>query len=471
METYGPEVCEIAAAAGLPPDPTQERALDGIFAIDRRGRPASFEAALIGPRQNFKTGTILMAELGWLFVTEERLVVHSAHELDTTEQAFNDLRNLIEGTPTLSRRLNPARGRDPGISAGNGRWAIELVDDRRVKYKARRDTAGRGLSGDKTVLDEGFAVTPAVIGSLYPVMATRLGAQVLWASSAGMRVSKALRDLRARGRVGDPRLLWFEYGDPDPGACAMVDCLHLVGTPGCRADDEELWRAINSAVTYGRIDMDTLRDFRRSMPAEEWCREFMVWWEDPPNEDGGSVIDPDRWAQLVNREAKQPPSAAVSLVVAPDRSRSAIGVAGAGRKGRTLVMVLVGPGTDWVVPRLQRLVAKRDVAEVSLPASSQAAVLVPELQAAGVEFEELSTRAMGRACSTFVRNVNGKRKRVEHVGQPELDGDVKVASTREAAGVEVWDQSEHDLVSLVAASTAAHRWSLLEDYDVMDSIG
>ena len=32
--TFGPEVCELAALAGLPPDPEQALALDALFALD-----------------------------------------------------------------------------------------------------------------------------------------------------------------------------------------------------------------------------------------------------------------------------------------------------------------------------------------------------------------------------------------------------------------------------------------------------
>lgn len=474
VETFGPEVADVCTAAGLEPDPTQELLLDLTFAIDRQARPIAFEVAGIGPRQNFKTAFIRQAELGWLYVTEERLIVHSAHELDTTEESFSELRNLIEDTPTLARKLDPTIGRDPGITSGNGKWAIQLLDGRRVKFKARTKTGGRGLTGSKTVLDEAFAVNPQMVGSLYPTMVTRASAQVLAMSSACMPDSTYLRTLRERGRRegGDKRLVYLEYGDPTPGACEKSDCLHGVGTPGCRADDEEAWREFMPAMEYGRIDLDLLRDMRRSMPVEEWCREFMVWHDDPPNL-GGGPIDPIRWGELKHAEAKQPGTAVVVLGVSPNRGRSTIAVAARGRKGRTLVMVLTGAGTEWVVKRLQRLMGKRDILEVALDPTTEASVLIPDLAAKNIEYHKLTSAEQGQARRRFARDVETtKKQKLEHVGQPELDAAVKNVRSKKAGKGEEWVPADQtvDITPAQAAASAAYRWKLVQANNPLDNI-
>lgn len=472
VETYGPEVAELNAASGVEPDPTQELLLDLTFAINRQALPVAFEVAGVGPRQNFKTAFIRMAEIGWLYVTEERLIVHSAHELDTTEDSFSELRNQIEGTPSLSRWLDPSVGRDPGITSGNGKWTIQLVDGRKVKFKARTKTGGRGLTGSKTVLDEAFAVTPSMVGSLYPTMVTRPTAQVLAMSSACLQDSTYLRTLRDRGRKGDKRLVYLEHGDPTPAACDQTDCLHGVGTPGCRADDEEAWSDIMPAITYGRIDLDLLRDMRRAMPPAEWCREFMVWHDDPPNA-SGSAIGLDDWSTLLNAGAKQPRSAVVVLTVSADRSRSTIGVASrGGKKNRTMVMQLTGPGTEWVVPRLERMMAKRDLLEVALAPATQAAVLIPELNAAGIEFYKLTPADEAQACGRFLRDVKAEKQKLEHVGQPELDAAVKAAGTKKTGDKEMWESTDPtiDISPLRAVSAAAYRWKLMQAMNPMDNI-
>ena len=102
--THGPEVCDIATMAGLPPDPEQAMALDALFAIDPTDpyKSAAFEFAIICARQNMKTALFKMASLGWLFHLDQRLVVWSAHEMSTTREAFRDLVNLIDNCSTIA---------------------------------------------------------------------------------------------------------------------------------------------------------------------------------------------------------------------------------------------------------------------------------------------------------------------------------------------------------------------------------
>ena len=109
VETFGPEVADLCAKAGFAPDPEQELILDATFAILPNGKPAAFEVDMVGPRQNFKTGVLKQIELGWLFVTKERLSIHSAHELSTTEETFRETAALIEDNSFLSRHLLPLR--------------------------------------------------------------------------------------------------------------------------------------------------------------------------------------------------------------------------------------------------------------------------------------------------------------------------------------------------------------------------
>ena len=328
------------------------------------------------------------------------------------------------------------------------------------------------------MLDEAFAVTPLMVGSLYPTMVTRPHAQVVAMSSARLPESSYLRPLCERGRRpgGDKRLVYLEHGDPLPAACERSDCLHVVGTPGCRADDEEVWAEIMPALTYGRIDLDLLRDMRRSMPPAEWCREFMVWHEDPPNVSGGA-LDLTRWGKFADSKARQPRSAVVVLAVSADLTRATIAVAGRGQKDRTLVMVLTGPGTEWVVPRLVKLMAKRDIQEVALAPTTQAAVLIPDLTAEGIEFHRITSTEQAQACGRFLRDVNkAKKRKLEHVGQAELDAaarNVGVKVTGKKGETKNWVALDDsiDIQPVVAASEAAYRWKLLDDYDVMDSIG
>jgi hypothetical protein len=376
VETFGPEVADINARAGFAPDPEQELILDATFAILPNGKPAAFEVDMVGPRQNFKTGVLKMIELGWLYVTKERLCIHSAHELSTTEETFRETAALIEDNPFLSRHLLPTRGDRPGITAANGRWAIELTGDRRLRYRARQATGGRGLSGDKVVLDEFFAVTPAVIGSLYPTLSARPTPQVVSASSAGLLMSEALRDKRDRGRKGlTANQFYIEYSDPlgptleKPSAgCLRADCDHAKTAEGCALDDEDRWASIMSALDV-RVARETIRSLRQAMPPAEFAREFMVWWEDPPL-DVGSQLFGHHWGKQGLTDGRLPTPLALAVAVNWDRTHSSI--AAVGHHGDESLKVVFPatsdpklsgrrPGTTWVVEEVAGMAERHNI--------------------------------------------------------------------------------------------------------------
>ena len=469
VQTYGPEVASVCAAAGLVPDPEQELGLDLIFAIDANARSAAFEIDVIAARQNLKTALILMAEIGWLYVTDERLVVHSAHMLDTTEEAFVDLRNLITSTPALSRRLAP--GTSGGIFEGSGRWRIELATGQRLKYRARTKGGGRGLTGNKVVLDEGYALLPTHMGALLPTLSAVPDPQVLTASSAGKAESAVLRDKRDRGRKGlSPRQVYLEWGDPEPwtGCRDGDDCRHAKSAKGCALDDEARWARTNVALGR-RITLETLRAMRQAMPPLEFAREFLVWWDESAVDDGARSINLDRWTHALNPGAPRLRRAALAIDVAPGMGSASIALAGP-HGDRTLVLVRHGEGIGWIVKALRKLARRLDVVEVALAPGDRTKALLTRLDKAGIEYRTLTAAEVGQACGGLVAAVD--EGLIEHVGQPELDA--AVATARAATGsserVARLDPSI-DLTPAVAAAIAVNRWAAHDssDYDVEDS--
>lgn len=466
VETFGPEVAELCARAGFAPDPEQELILDATFAIQPNGKPAAFEVDMVGPRQNFKTGVLKMIKLGWLYVTQERLSIHSAHELSTTEETFRETATLIEDNPFLSRHLLPTRGDRPGITAGNGRWAIELTGDRRLRYRARQATGGRGLSGDKVVLDEFFAVTPAVIGSLYPTLSARPNPQVVSASSAGLLMSEALRDKRDRGRAGlTHNQFYVEYSDalgptidkPDAG-CRTPKCNHAKTASGCALDDEERWARIMSALG-GRVLPETIRSLRQAMPPEEFAREFLVWWEDPPLEASSQVFGP-HWGRQGIADAVMPTPRCLAVAVDLDRSHASLAAIGDyGDDGVQVVFPAssdpkVGgrrPGVTWVVDEVCAMADRHDI-PVAIAGSGPAADLVEPLR------ERLAERllvadmaALKDACAAFYDGIT-ETHTIYHNDAPEMNDAARNAVRRMSAGRFLWGGSD---VSMLEAATLA----------------
>lgn len=393
VETFGPEVGDLCARADFAPDPEQQLILDAVFAIRPDGLPATFENDIVGPRQNLKTGVLKMIDIGWLYITKSRLIVHSAHELDTTAETFRDLSSMIEEYPFLSRELLPTRGPRDGITDGNGKWAIELKGDRRLRFKARTATGGRGLTASKLVLDEYFRMSGAMVGALFPTMAAVRGAQIVAASSGGLLESEQLRDKRDRGRKGSTeRQFYIEFTDlraptpkhPNAGCKKGVRCDHAKDAVGCALDDEERWKKIMTALGT-RVMPETIRSLRQAMPPMEFAREFMVWWEDPPDDEDVGVFGV-HWNRQNIEGAKMPTPRCLALAGSPAGGTSLAAVGDYGDDGMKVVFPARTkkgeggnrPGRKWAVPTVVKL-AKKHGLRVAIAEYGPAADLVDPL--------------------------------------------------------------------------------------------
>jgi hypothetical protein len=454
--TDGDLVADLAGLASFPPDPAQRLALDAIFA-QSDGRSAAFEIAVISSRQNIKTAIFKMAALGWLFITSERLVVWSAHEFPTAAEAFRDLDDLITGCDYLRRQVR-------NIYRGNGDESIELLSGARLIFKTRTKGGGRGLSGNKVILDEGFALRPMHMGALLPTLSAQKDPQVLYGSSAGLADSDVLRGVRDRGRAGtDPRLAWIEFCAPPPAeVCAAGDaCTHAVGTPGCGCDNPVLWQAANPALGV-RITADYIAAERRALPPAEFGRERMGWWDDPA--EGVAPISAAEWAARADPGSQIAGVVAFGFAVAPGGSSAAVAVAGRRLDGLGHgELVEHRPGTAWLVGRLAELAERHQPCAVVMNPAGMAAAFEKDLTGAGFDPKPApgqrrlllaSAREYAGACGSLAEDVRNDRFR--HLGQQPLDDAVAGVRTRELADRWAWSwkNSPADIGPLEALTLA-----------------
>lgn len=462
--TLGPEVADLARLADFGPDPEQEMLLDAIFALDPRGRSVAFEVAVVCCRQNLKTGLFKQAALGWLFVTDQRLIVWSAHEFRTTQEAFRDLDTLITGSDVLRKRVK-------AIYRGNGDEAIELVDDRRLIFKARTKGGGRGLSGDKVILDEAFALQSMHMGALLPTLSARPDPQVLYGSSAGLAESAVLRGVRDRGRAGaDARLAYMEWCSAPPSVVceAGTVCAHRLDTPGCGCDDPENWRRANPAVGR-RISIEHIAAERRAMPPEEFGRERMGWWDDPSEDPHPFPVDD--WAKRVDVDAPRPERPALALGVTRDRSMSAIGTAGRVDEHSHVDVLEYRAGTGWTVARATELYDEAGARALVLDPTGPAGALEADLLEAGFSTKPehgqrrliiITAREYAQACGSLVDDVVNDRLR--HRDRRELNNAVRGARTRPLADAYAWSRKDSpvDVIPLEVITLARHGYAATE---------
>lgn len=446
--TLGDEVGDLAALAGLPPDPEQQLLLDATFAMDHRGKHSAFEVCIICARQNMKTGFFKMVALGKAFILDRKLVIWSAHEFSTAQEAFRDLASMIEACPSLDRRVQR-------MTYGNGEEAIELVGNVRIKFKARTKTGGKGLSGEDVVLDEAFALQPSHMGSLLPTLSAQDDPQVLYGSSAGLVMSEVLRGVRNRGRVGDRRLVYMEFCAPN-GGCQEDGCLHQLEAVGCALDDEENWRRANPALGR-RITLDYVRSERRALTPEEFARERLGWWDEAGTAD--AAFGPGRWEACIGNKPVGVPMGAFGIAASMDLTHGALTAAAADGSFVHLKPLQHGPGTHWVTARALELQQKYKVPAV-IDGMGPAAALIPHLEAAGVELTVLNTREVLDACANILDLV--RERHLRHAEYPELEAAVKGAVRRPVGDRWAWGRklSTSDISTLEAGTFAVQAVSL-----------
>jgi hypothetical protein len=437
-KTLGPEVAGLNEMAGFAPDPEQRLALDAIFGMGRDNKVAALEAGVIACRQNIKTGLFKQCALGWLFITDQRLIVWSAHEFSTAQEAHRDLTELITNSDPLRKRVK-------AILNGNGEEGIELLTGQRIRFKARTKTGGRGLSGDKLVLDEAFALQPEHMASLFPTLSVRPDPQVLYGSSAGLTHSRVLRAIRDRGRAGgDPRLVYLEWTDDLPGGCESPGCQHELAAVGCRLDDEQRWHRANSQLGR-RLPLEYVRAERRALPPAEFARERMGWWDE--DEATVSALDLTRWLALADPDAERG-TATFAVATAPDRSWSAVGVAWTRPDGRTQLMLAdYRPGATWVEERVRDI---RSAWNGSVLVNPAARGLVDDAL-------EPSQQEQAQAHNALYDAVEAGT--VRHSNEPALNTAVRAARWRPLGDTRVLDRKgDLDISPLDAVALAA--WGL-----------
>jgi phage terminase large subunit-like protein len=448
--TAGPECADLAASAGMDFDEEQRLAVDAVLAETPTGAWAAFEGALIGSRQNFKTHCLKGIALHRLFLLQDRLTVWTAHEFATAMEAFRDITAAIEGAPHLSRKVKT-------VCNTNGEEGVELHSGARLIFRARSKRAGRGLSGNTVILDEAFALMPHHMGSLLPTLSAVPNSQVLYGSSAGHLQSSILRRIRDRGRAGDdPSLAYVEWCAPE-GGCASHDCDHRLDATGCALDDEDRWLQANPALDR-RITRTAIRGERRALPPQEFARERLGWWEDPP--DGASdKISPQQWSAAADIASQIVSTPAFVVDVTPDRARASFAAGGLRSDGKVHGEVIRNAaGTGWLVELVAAATAKAGVKVVHLDATGPAGSLIPAFEARGLTVEVVSARDLAQACGGLVDLV--AQDRFRHIDQPELNDALAGAATRDLGdGAWAWSRRSSlvDISPLVAVTVASHR--------------
>lgn len=422
--TAAPEVIDLAASAGLHLDEWQRYVLTHGLGSHPDGRWTANKVSCWVPRQNGKGGVIEALELAWLFLFEEELVVHSAHQHRTSSRAYIRLEKLIRQSPHLLRRVRQFR-------QANGEQQIELRDGRMLQYATRSATAIRGFSAGKLVLDEAQELNGDQMAAILPTVSAMPNWQVWFFGTPPSDPEAWAYGLRSDGEAGTARLAHFDWGaDLDPTKPADQE----------RAKDRSLWYACNPALGI-RIDEETVEDeCKPSGLGDKFPIERLGAWL--PRQHGGGLFDPAQWAKLVDPESRRDGDVVLSLDITPMRDHASIGLYGQRVDGLEHVQLVdYRPGVDWIVDRVVELAETLDPICWVIDAKNGAAALVPQLAEVGITVPEdpeeprrgqlliLGVNEVAAAVAQFVDAVRAGR--VRHLGQDPLNAAIRNVRPRQ----------------------------------------
>ncbi|WP_062207960.1 terminase [Streptomyces sp. NBRC 109706] len=453
LSSAGQEAVELASMAGLELDPWQRYVLDQGMAERADGDWAAFEVCVNLPRQNGKGAVIEARELAGLFLLAEPLQVHTAHEFKTAKVGFKRIESLITNCDSLRKRVKAVR-------YTTGEEQIELLAGPVLRFLARSGGSGRGFTGNTIFFDEAMILGEDAMGALLPTMAAVPNPQAWYLGSAGIgALSGQLARLRARalkalaeGRP-DPSLAYFEWSiDPHADECPE----------GCAEHDdiESLESAARANPALGiRLTPEHVQRELLSMGPRVYSRERLGVGEYPSEGDATwAVIAEEAWRALADGESRPADPVRFAIDTTPERSFSAIAVAGTSGEQLHVEITDHRPGTDWVVARAVELQERWNPACWVVDEVGPAGSLIPALRAAGIEPVCPKSREVAQATGQFIDDV--KAGRLVHLDQPMLAAALAGAQLRTLGDASAWARRglSVDISPLVTVTLAA--WAL-----------
>ena len=428
--TSGPEAAEFGLLVGVTLDPWQCRVLDRAGAERAGGSRAAKTVDLLASRQNGKNGALEVFELFSAVVLGEG-VIHTAHQFKTAMRAHRRIRDLIAVHPDVACEVSakwatPAQG-----------YIFEFASGGRIEFIARQGGSGRGFTDDILILDEAQALTDDHLDALLPALSARsmTGDPQTWYTGSAPDDSELVWQRRRKlwRRGGLPTMASFEWS----------------ADPAAELDDRDAWAQANPGLGV-RISEEQIEVERAGMSPEGFARERLSISPEV-DDDALSVFGPGVWEAVCAPTVARPVAGLVFAVdVNPDRSRSAIAVAGG---GGTCSLIDERPGVGWAVDEVVRL-AKTAKASVAIASRGPAGTLIADIERAGVTVVPLSQTDLATACGWFYTAVAEQKILVRR--DDRLDLAVRSAVRKTAGGDGfVWDRHEGEIASLVALTMAA----------------
>lgn len=436
-------------ADGFPLDESQRFTLRNSLGERADGSWAAATVCDFEPRQNGKNDTCAARELAGLILFGERLIIHTAHEFPTANEAFLRLVAVFENWDDLRKRV--AR-----IRYANGEQGIELLSGQRLKYRARTGGSGRGFAkSDLIVYDEAQHLQAEHIAASGPSRLANPNNQSWYMGSGGLMTSVNAWRMRRRAVAGDGGR--FAYVEHTAEVLRLVD--GWVESEKPDIFDRDAWARANSAYGH-RITDESMLSLYSELGPELFARECLCIWDPDPESEGAAwaVIARSDWEACKVRRGDVRPETptAITFDISPDRSSGAIAAASPIGELTYVDVLDHRDGTGWMVDRLVELKRQHPRAVVACDATGPAGSLLDPLEKAGVKkVKALSTQEHKQACGGFFDAA--KDHLLRHQDRPELNAALAGAEKRAVGDAWLWSRKDSSVdISPLVTVTLAH---------------
>lgn len=397
---------------------------------------ASRHFAICVPRQNGKGDVLESRELLGILAAGDKKVLHTAHNLETAEDAFARMVERIEKNPHLSQL-------DLKVTNTNGRKRIEFKGFGYIDYRTRSRPPARGLQYDLIVIDEAMTVTGPQISSMLPTQATRDRPQMIYAFTGLFADSDHMHELRKK---------ITEAGQPTSGGFSWVEW----SLPEGEDPDDMSWAVrTNPSMMDGLITVDVAEGEKAGMSSiEDYARERLNAHEFPA--DAVAVITAEALDQCEDFTATHGPRIVLGVHVAKNLSRTWIAAASHLADGQTMIEIIEArDDTWWIVDWLKEALDENNITDpIYLSSVTASGILAKRFERVGIEYADINARDWVKAVNGFLDEFN--QNKIVHIGQPELTTSLVGArlDDRGQGRIWSWEHSQSELGPTVAVTHA-----------------
>lgn len=375
--TDGDAAAELSAAYGNTLDPWQKLILDCWLGRDEDGNLTAMTCGIPCPRQNGKNGVIEAFELDMLLNVPNTHILHTAHQVKTSNKAFKRLAAIFENRrhPELNAELKSVR-------RTNGEQAIELNNGNTIEYASRGRGSARGFDAITCVIyDEAQELTDEHVEAIMSTLAASPTGdrQIIYAGTppspkAPGDVFKRIR--RAALEHPSQKMAWHEWG-VDSAACPV--------TAGMTYDDvRDMVFDTNPAMGV-RLDDEFTEEEFNTMSPDGFARERLGWW-DSNIVSFDAAVNANDWAACAVDEPPASGKTSFGVKFAPEGDRAAVAVCRTSDGGEPFVELV----DDYAMPQSLAeiaafLASHEDMAAcIAIDGKAYSGALSQELNARGV---------------------------------------------------------------------------------------